>query len=140
MALVLDLLVVSFYFLYCLFQFAFQFLVGIALVLTPERRIPQPPADNRYKQRHRSNTLSRIARPLKHLEEHRYQIRAFQKITRTFGILPKIVSPREYFLTRRPHGAKPQVKGTQGLAGRPNPFADRPDFELVQAETWRLCS
>jgi hypothetical protein len=64
MALVLDLLVVSFYFLYCLFQFAFQFLVGIALVLTPERRIPQPPADNRYKQRHRSNTLSCIAHPL----------------------------------------------------------------------------
>jgi hypothetical protein len=37
------------------------------------------------------------------------------------------------FVTRRPRGAKPQVKGAQGLAGWP-------DIESVQAETWRLCS
>jgi hypothetical protein len=30
----------------------------------------------------------------------------------------------------RPRGAKPQVKGAQGPAGRPH-------FESVQAETWR---
>jgi hypothetical protein len=32
-----------------------------------------------------------------------------------------------------PHGAKPQVKGAQGSAGWPN-------FESVQAKTWRLRS
>jgi hypothetical protein len=37
------------------------------------------------------------------------------------------------FVTRRLHGAKPQVKGAQGSASRP-------DFELVQAEIWQLCS
>jgi hypothetical protein len=37
------------------------------------------------------------------------------------------------FVTRRPHGAKPQVKGAQGLAGRPH-------FEAVPAETWWLHS
>jgi hypothetical protein len=37
------------------------------------------------------------------------------------------------FVTHRPHGAKPQVKGAQGPAGRPH-------FESVQVETWRLCS
>jgi hypothetical protein len=36
-------------------------------------------------------------------------------------------------VTRGPRGAKPQVKGAQGPAGRP-------DFELIQAETWRLRS
>jgi hypothetical protein len=44
------------------------------------------------------------------------------------------------FVTRRPHGAKPHVKGTQGLAGRANPMAGRPDFESIQAENWRLHS
>jgi hypothetical protein len=44
------------------------------------------------------------------------------------------------FVTHRPRGAKPQVKRAQWLAGRPNPLADRPQFELVQAETWWLCS
>jgi hypothetical protein len=43
-------------------------------------------------------------------------------------------------MTRRPHGAKPQAKGAQGPAGRPNPMASQPDVELVQAETWWLCS
>jgi hypothetical protein len=43
-------------------------------------------------------------------------------------------------MTRRPHGAKPQVKGAQGPAGRPNPMAGRPHFESVQAETWWLRS
>jgi hypothetical protein len=37
------------------------------------------------------------------------------------------------FVTHRPCGAKPQVKGAQGPAGRPH-------FELVQAESWRLHS
>jgi hypothetical protein len=37
------------------------------------------------------------------------------------------------FVTRRPHGAKPQVKGAQELAGRAH-------FESVQAKTWRLRS
>jgi hypothetical protein len=37
------------------------------------------------------------------------------------------------FVTHRPRGPKPQVKGAQGPAGRPY-------FELVQAETWRLPS
>jgi hypothetical protein len=46
----------------------------------------------------------------------------------------------EMFVTHRPHGAKQRVKGAQGPAGRPNPMADRPDFELVQVETWRLHS
>jgi hypothetical protein len=35
------------------------------------------------------------------------------------------------FLTRRPCGAKPQVKGEQGLASRPNPMADPPHFVSV---------
>jgi hypothetical protein len=33
------------------------------------------------------------------------------------------------FVTRRPCGAKPQVKGAKGSA-------DRLDFESIQAETW----
>jgi hypothetical protein len=44
------------------------------------------------------------------------------------------------FVTRRTHGAKPQVKGAQGPAGRPNPMPGRPHFELVRAGTWRLRS
>jgi hypothetical protein len=44
------------------------------------------------------------------------------------------------FVTRRPHGVKPQIKGAQGPAERPNPMASRQHFELVQAETWRLHS
>jgi hypothetical protein len=44
------------------------------------------------------------------------------------------------FVTRKPRGAKPQVKGAQGPADQPNPMADRPHFESVQAETWRLHS
>jgi hypothetical protein len=44
------------------------------------------------------------------------------------------------FVTRRPHGAKSQVKGAPGPACRPNPMADRPHFESVQAETWWLHS
>jgi hypothetical protein len=39
------------------------------------------------------------------------------------------------FVTRRPHGVKPQVKGTQGPGGQPNPLAGRPHIELVQAKT-----
>jgi hypothetical protein len=35
----------------------------------------------------------------------------------------------EMFVTRRPCGAKPQVKGAKGSA-------DRLDFESIQAETW----
>jgi hypothetical protein len=37
------------------------------------------------------------------------------------------------FVTRRPRGAKPQVKGAHGPAGRPH-------FDSVRAETWRLHS
>jgi hypothetical protein len=37
------------------------------------------------------------------------------------------------FVTHRPRGAKPQVKGAQGPA-------DRSHFELVQAESWQLRS
>jgi hypothetical protein len=44
------------------------------------------------------------------------------------------------FVTRRPHGAKPQVKGAQGPASQPNPMAGQPHFESVQAETWQLRS
>jgi hypothetical protein len=44
------------------------------------------------------------------------------------------------FVTRRLRRAKPQDKGAQGPADRPNPMAGRPDFELVQAETWWLRS
>jgi hypothetical protein len=44
------------------------------------------------------------------------------------------------FVTCRPCGAEPQVKGAQGPAGRPNPMACRPHFESVHAETWRLHS
>jgi hypothetical protein len=44
------------------------------------------------------------------------------------------------FVTCSPRGAKPQVKGAQGPAGRPNPMVVRPYFELVPTETWRLCS
>jgi hypothetical protein len=43
-------------------------------------------------------------------------------------------------MTRRPHGAKPQAKGAQGLAGWPNPMAGRPYFESVWAGTWWLHS
>jgi hypothetical protein len=39
------------------------------------------------------------------------------------------------YVTCRPRGAKPQVKGAQGPVGRPNPFAGRPQFESVPAET-----
>jgi hypothetical protein len=39
------------------------------------------------------------------------------------------------FVTRRPHGAKPQVKGAQGPANGPNTLAGRPQFESVPAET-----
>jgi hypothetical protein len=46
----------------------------------------------------------------------------------------------EMFVTRRSHRAKPQVKGAQGSAGRPNPLASRPHFESVQVRTRRLCS
>jgi hypothetical protein len=35
------------------------------------------------------------------------------------------------FVTRRPHGAKPQVKRAQGLAGWPNPMASQLNFEPV---------
>jgi hypothetical protein len=44
------------------------------------------------------------------------------------------------FVTCRTRGAKLNVKGAQGLAGRPNPMVDWPYFESVQAETWRLRS
>jgi hypothetical protein len=44
------------------------------------------------------------------------------------------------FVTCRPRGFKPQDKGAQGPAGSPNPMADQPHFELVQAETWWLRS
>jgi hypothetical protein len=44
------------------------------------------------------------------------------------------------FVTRRPCGDKPQVKGAQGPAGRPNSIVGRPHFESVQTETWRLRS
>jgi hypothetical protein len=44
------------------------------------------------------------------------------------------------FVTRRPCGAKPQPKGAQGQADRPNPTANRPHFESVQAKTWQLHS
>jgi hypothetical protein len=44
------------------------------------------------------------------------------------------------FVTRRPRGAKPQVKRAQGPADQPNPLAGRPHFESIQAETWQLCS
>jgi hypothetical protein len=44
------------------------------------------------------------------------------------------------FVTCRPRGAKSQVKEAHGSAGWPNPIAGRPDFESVQAETWRLHS
>jgi hypothetical protein len=43
-------------------------------------------------------------------------------------------------MTRRPCAAKPQVKGAQGPAGRPNPMADWPYFVSVRAGTWRLRS
>jgi hypothetical protein len=39
------------------------------------------------------------------------------------------------FLTCRPCGAKPQVKGAQGPASRPNPLAGWPHVESVKAET-----
>jgi hypothetical protein len=39
------------------------------------------------------------------------------------------------FVTCKPHGAKPQVKGARGPAGKPNPLADQSHFELVKAET-----
>jgi hypothetical protein len=42
------------------------------------------------------------------------------------------------FVTRRSRGAKPQVKGAQWSAGRPNPMAGRPHFESVQVGTWQL--
>jgi hypothetical protein len=44
------------------------------------------------------------------------------------------------FLTRRPCGAKPHVKGAQGPAGWHNPLVDRSHFESVQTKTWRLRS
>jgi hypothetical protein len=44
------------------------------------------------------------------------------------------------FVTRRPRGAKPQVKEAQGLAGRPNPLAGRQHLESVKVETWWLRS
>jgi hypothetical protein len=46
----------------------------------------------------------------------------------------------EMFVTCRPCAAKPQVMGAQGLTGWPNPMAGRPNFGLVQAKAWWLCS
>jgi hypothetical protein len=46
----------------------------------------------------------------------------------------------EIFVTHRPCGDKPQVKGAQGPASRPNHMAGQPDFGSVQAEVWRLHS
>jgi hypothetical protein len=36
------------------------------------------------------------------------------------------------FVTRRPRGAKQQVKGAQGPTDRPNPLAGRPHFESIK--------
>jgi hypothetical protein len=44
------------------------------------------------------------------------------------------------FVTRRSHGAKPQVKGAHVPACQPNPMTDRPHFKLVQTETWWIRS
>jgi hypothetical protein len=46
----------------------------------------------------------------------------------------------QMFVTRRPRGVKPQVKGAQGPADRPNPMAGWPHIESVRARTWRLHS
>jgi hypothetical protein len=46
----------------------------------------------------------------------------------------------QMFLSRRPHGTKPQVKGAQGPADWPNPMAGQPHFDSVQVRTWWLCS
>jgi hypothetical protein len=46
----------------------------------------------------------------------------------------------QMFLTHRPCGAKPQVKGSQGPASRPNPMAIQPHFESIWTGTWWLCS
>jgi hypothetical protein len=39
------------------------------------------------------------------------------------------------FVTRKPGGAKPLVKGVQGPTDRPKPLVDRPYIESVQVET-----
>jgi hypothetical protein len=44
------------------------------------------------------------------------------------------------FVTCRPRGAKPQVRGAQGPTDRPIPMVGLPHFESVQAETWWLRS
>jgi hypothetical protein len=62
------------------------------------------------------------------------QIGAFQEITGTIWNSTKDSVTTGMFVTRRPHGAKPQVKRAQGPAGRPNPMAGRPHFESVQAD------
>jgi hypothetical protein len=46
----------------------------------------------------------------------------------------------QMFVTCRPRGAKPQVKGAQGPADRPNPMVGRPHFESVRTGTWWLRS
>jgi hypothetical protein len=43
------------------------------------------------------------------------------------------------FVTRRPRGAKPQVKGLKGQPAS-HPLASRPHFESIQAKTWWLRS
>jgi hypothetical protein len=67
-------------------------------------------------------------------QEHRYQIGAFQEITRTFGILPKIVSLQKYLLHVDHVGPNHKSKGPKGWP------AGRPHIESVQAETWWLRS
>jgi hypothetical protein len=55
-------------------------------------------------------------------QEHRYQIGTFQKITKTFGIPPKIVSPQEYLWHVDQVGTNHKSKGPKGRSVGPTPW------------------
>jgi hypothetical protein len=63
-------------------------------------------------------------------QEHRCQIGALQGITWTWNSTKYSVTTG-MSVTYRPRGAKPQVKGVQGPADRPNPMAGWPHFESI---------
>jgi hypothetical protein len=60
--------------------------------------------------------------PTYRFQEHRCQIRAFQEITRTFGILPNIVSLHECLWHVDHMGPNHKSKGLKGRLAGPTPW------------------
>jgi hypothetical protein len=66
------------------------------------------------------------------LQEHRCQIGAFQEMTKTFGILPKIVSLQEYLWHVDHVGPNHKSKGHKGRPARPTPWPVGHTFSLFR--------